>query len=49
MFNKNNNIKNINETENIINVDNKILGLHYDFIDNLLSNKRNSFLKSYKK
>ena len=49
MFNKNNNIKNINETENIINVDNKILGLHYDFIDNLLSNKRNSFLKSYEK
>ena len=49
MFNKNNNIKNINETENIINVDNKILGLHYDFIDNLLSNKRNSFLKFYKK
>ena len=46
MFNKTNNISNINETENIISVDNKILGLHYEFIDNLLSNKRNSFLKS---
>ena len=49
MFNKKKDIKNKNETDNIIKVDNKILGMHYDFIDNLLSNKRNSFLKSYEK
>ena len=37
------------ETERIINLDNKILGLHYEFADNLLSNRKDKFLKTYKK
>ena len=37
------------ETENIINLDKKILGLHYEFADSLLSNKRDKYLKSYNK
>ena len=47
-----NDFRNINkniETENIINIDNKILGLHYEFADSLLSNKRDKFMKYYKK
>jgi hypothetical protein len=35
------------ETENIINLDKKILGLHYEFADSLLSNKRDKYLKIY--
>jgi hypothetical protein len=37
------------ETENIINLDKKILGLHYEFADSLLSNKRDKYLKIYNK
>jgi hypothetical protein len=37
------------ETENIINLDKKILGLHYEFADSLLTNKRDKYLKSYNK
>ena len=37
------------ETENIINLDNKILELHFEFADTLLSNKRDKFLNYYKK
>ena len=37
------------ETENIINLDDKILGLHYELADSLLSNKRDKFLKFFKK
>ena len=47
-----NDFRNINknaETENIINIDNKILELHYEFADSLLSNKRDKFMKYYKK
>ena len=48
MFNELDNIENKDETKNIINVDKKILGLHYEFVDNLLSNKKDSYLKSFK-
>ena len=45
--NQNSNMKTIDETDNIIKIDDKIRGLNYEFIDNLLSNKRKSFLRSY--
>ena len=51
MFRNNNykfsNIK--DETENIITLDNRILDLHFEFADTLLSNKRDKFLNYYKK
>ena len=36
------------DTENIINIDTKILRLHYELADSLLSNKRDKFLKTSK-
>ena len=50
--NKNNKIENKNgeyqnnkilDDDYIINLDNKIKGMHYDFTDNLLSNKKDQF------
>ena len=52
MKNKNNKIENksgeyqnnkILDDDYLINLDNKIRGMHYDFTDNLLSNKKDQF------
>ena len=40
IYYNNNYIKNKDEAENLINIDNKILGLHYECVDNLLTNKK---------
>ena len=47
--NRRNNDNKTVDTENIINIDTKILRLHYELADSLLSNKRDKFLKTSKK
>ena len=46
--NRRNNDNKTVDTENIINIDTKILRLHYELADSLLSNKRDKFLKTSK-